>query len=394
MRTTVSLRGAVVLALLILAAYCSSRPLAAATIELPYIGPPLPPPLMTGLTSAATTAAATWEGNFGDPVLLHFAITSMPLAGGALGYFDADPVTSAFSYTDVKAALMADATSPLDFSAVGSLQPGPALYMLTQDTTSAPTLRHFYSSSSTFNSTLRLTRANQKALGLLAPADGGLGSDGVIVLNSTLLPVMDFDPGDGISPGMLDMTAILVHEMAHGMGFISGVDHMDFASSDGGAHVGPDFPHDYSDETIFTALDLYRYSLESIDFFMQPSAGTTLDWAAGSSAIFDNPFFSVDGGVTPLALFSTGSLFGDGFQAQHWKDDSFVGTPIGIMDPELDSAEVGVVSVLDVMALDAIGWNTAVPEPASILLASLGSLVAIAIIRRRRLAQTQWSERC
>ena len=45
-------------------------------------------------------------------------------------------------------------------------------------------------------------------------------------------------------------------------------------------------------------------------------AGPTLD---------DNPYFSIDGGATKSGLFSTGEYFGDGHQAQHWKDESFFG---------------------------------------------------------------------
>ncbi len=310
------------------AALGSARHARAVTIELFYVGPGLPAPIMSGLTSSAALATGTWESKFSDAGILHFTMTSMPLPAGTLGYFDVDPVTSSFSYSAVKSALASDATSPADASAVGSLQPGPALSMITNDTTSAPTLRSFYSAPSTFNSTLRLTSANQKALGLLSPTAGTLGSDGTIVLNSSALPMMDFDPSDGITAGMIDMTAILMHEMAHGMGFISGVDHIDYASSDG-SFSGPDFPHDYSGETIFTPLDLYRYSLESVGFHTQPPTGTVLDWAAGSASISDNPFFSIDGGATDLAYFSTGMLFGDGFQAQHWKDSSFVGPPLG-----------------------------------------------------------------
>jgi hypothetical protein len=105
-----------------------------------------------------------------------------------------------------------------------------------------------------------------------------------------------------------------------------------------------------------------------------------LDGAAGTSPIFgDNPFFSVDGGATSVAPFSTGVLFGDGYQAQHWKDSEFVGSPLGLMDPEIDPGDVGMVSALDVMALDAIGW-TLVPEPASSWL--LAAAVVVLVARR------------
>jgi hypothetical protein len=372
--------------LLLIAILCSSQSASAIFIAAPYIGPALPPPILGGLTSSSTLAATTLGGYFSDPgVALHFKITSTPmgLASGILGYFDVDPVTSPYSYSTVAGALGGDATSADDFTAVSSFQPGPALYMITNDTTSAPTLRTFVSTPSTYNTTLRLPRAQQKALGLLAPGDGGLGADGTIILNSDFLPMMDFTPGDGIASGMFDMTAILMHEMAHGMGFISGVDHIDYASSDGAGHDGDGFPHDYSGETIFTVLDLYRYSDESVDFITQPSAGKVLDWAAGSSSFLDNPYFSIDAGGTELADFSTGVEFGDGFQAQHWKE---LGASVGLMDPDIDPAELGVLKPLDVTALDVIGW-TLVPEPSSVVLAGMGLATVVVVGWRRRMSR-------
>lgn len=336
--------------------------------------------------SAAVKAADAWMSIFSDTAVVKFSVSAFTLPGGPLGFFDVDPVTSAHDYTDVAAALAFDATSASDFSAVASLQPGPALDMVTQDTTTAPTLRTRYSSPSTFNTTLRLPRAQLKALGILAPGDGGPGADGALKVNMEYFPLFDFDPGDGIDPGKIDLVAVLAHEMAHGMGFLSGVDHIDFASSDGGMLVGPDFPHDYTGEAIFTPLDLYRYTAESIGLPDQPSSGAVLDWGAGSAGDppADNPYFSIDGGVTPLAMFSTGLKFGDGNQAQHWKDESFVdpAPPLGLMDPDIDTAELGVITAFDVMALDVVGW-TLVPEPSSIMLAAWG-LAAVAQVARHR----------
>jgi len=368
-------------AFLLLAALGSPPRATAIVIDLPYVGAPLPPPVMTGLSKSAMMAKSTWEGFFSDPVELKFSITTAALPGSILGYFDVDPTTSPLTYAKVSGALIADANSPDDLSAIGSLQLGPALSMITQDTTKAPTLRTFYADTSplTFNSTLRLTSANQKALGLIPGLGGAAGSDGTIVLNSTALSVMDFDPSDGIDAGKFDLTAILIHELAHGMGFISGVDHIDFASSDGAGMDGPDFPHDYSGETIFTVLDLYRYSGESFTFFMQPPTGTVLDWAAGA-VLGDKPYFSIDGGTTDLAKFASGELFGDGDQAQHWEDG-----PFGLMDPTLGKAVVGKVSPIDVTAMDVIGWTMVIPEPGSFVLALLGlAMLTVVGWRRRR----------
>ena len=58
-----------------------------------------------------------------------------------------------------------------------------------------------------------------------------------------------------------------------------------------------------------------------------------------------------------MATYSTGTIFGDGYQASHWKDD----LGIGIMDPTAaPPGEIMIVTDLDIMAWDVIGWDTEV----------------------------------
>ena len=153
------------------------------------------------------------------------------------------------------------------------------------------------------------------------------------------------------------------------MGFFSGVDHIDF-SGVGGApvHPAPDNPHDYSDEAIFTVLDLFRTKPDTRDPLIplgQPATGFVLDWRFGPPGPFGKPFFSIDSvAVDPLSKvpFSTGAFVGDGDQASHWAD-----LPIGVMRPDLDPGLIVDVTELDVLAFDVIGWDL-VPEPTSGLL--------------------------
>lgn len=351
------------------------------------------PPTYASILSSATAAATMWEAVLHDPITVKFEVElSGSLPHTALGFFDVDApgVTGAFPYAgpgSVSAALAADATSASDISAVASLQAAPFVDMITNDTTSFGAARIRVGTPETYNSTLRLPRAQQKALGLLGAFDGLPGADGTLVISTASLPSFDFFPGDGISPTMIDATAVFAHEFGHGLGFIGGVDHIDFASNPMG-FPGPDHPHDYSDETIFTVLDLYRYSPDSLSKPMQPSPGGVLDWAFGSfppSLPAANPFFSIDGGVSPIAMFSTGAVFGDGFQAQHWKNVSFPMPSFGIMDPAISSGELGTVKALDILAMDVIGYNIfAIPEPATLALAVAGVLGCVPFAWRRR----------
>jgi hypothetical protein len=124
--------------------------------------------------------------------------------------------------------------------------------------------------------------------------------------------------------------------------------------------------------TYVTPLDLFRFSTRSIG----TGGGLGVnDWTADNTA----KYFSVDGGATSVAAFSTGSSFGDTFEAHHWKNN--VG--LGLMDPTIASAELVSISSIDLHAFDVIGYNlTAVPEPSTFIL--VGSAGLIAGVRRKR----------
>src|SRR5262249_38085547 len=129
-------------------------------------------------------------------------------------------------------------------------------------------------------------------------------SDGSITFGSDT--AWDFNPGDGITPGRFDFVGAATHEIGHALGFSSGVDYLD-------QHPG------IAEATTYqTAIDMFRYSADSF-------ANHMIDGVADSST----KYFSLDGGATSLASFSTGATFGDGQQASHWKD----GLGLGIMDP-------------------------------------------------------------
>ena len=85
---------------------------------------------------------------------------------------------------------------------------------------------------------------------------------------------------------------------------------------------------------IFSVLDLFRYSNASL------AAGAGFfDYSTGPGA-----FFSIDGGITSLAPYETGSFNGSGRQASHWTDNM----GLGIMDPTFAAGQTGVITPLDV----------------------------------------------
>lgn len=126
---------------------------------------------------------------------------------------------------------------------------------------------------------------------------------------------------------------------------------------------------------VFSTLDLFRYSNVSLS----RGAGI-LDLSAGD---FEQ-YFSIDGGVTNTAFFSTGAYQGDGRQASHFKDN----LGLGIMDPTAAPGSALSVSPFDLMALDVIGYDlrraATVPVPDSAFLFALGALGLSGIRKRRR----------
>lgn len=306
-------------------------------------------------------AASYWEARLMDSVQVNIDVDFAALSPGVLGQAGSDqvvvPVSTFFS------ALGADSTTSYDALALGNL-PGLSglggLSFRTQANTEGSSLIvSLDNDDSNNNRYLALNTANAKALGLYSSTS----PDASITFSSGFL--WDFDSGDGVGAGLQDFVGVAIHEIGHALGFLSGIDTVEMAI-DGvpGADSPFDLPFDLDEYAVFSSLDMFRYS----------SAGV-LDLAVG-----ENSYFSLDGGLTNLGFFSTGTTYGDGNQASHWKDN----LALGIMDPTANPAgQANTPSTLDKIALDAIGWdmNYAVPEPSSLLMLALGSLM---LGRRRR----------
>ena len=331
------------------------------------------PTLANTVIADFRTAGKRWSNIFSDNVTLNITIDFKPLGAGILGETGSNYAVA--TYATTRTALNVDKKTTDDSTAVKNLPAGNALSFLTNSSSGQVILDNNGSANNVY---LAIPTANAKALGLSTPT--ATAQDASITFSSSFN--FDFDPTNSITAGQYDFVGVATHEIGHSLGFVSGVDDVDYYSGPRGpARLNLD-PY-----AVSSPLDLFRYSAPGI-----------LNLAYGGT-----PYFSINRGVTSLGKFSTGAFNGDGRQASHWKDN----LGLGIMDPTLASGELAKITALDIKALDVIGWDRipsanpsalgfaslsssagpprhtiANPEPSTIGLLSLG-LLGVAAYRRR-----------
>lgn len=278
-------------------------------------------------------ASARWSANFNDNITVRIGINYFSLDSGSLAETTAPQLTN--SYSTIVGNLTSRATSADDLSTIAHLQTGSAVNMLLNRTTNSP----FGSASATpyldnngndNNTKIKATRANLKVLGTSFP---GTQSDATINVSNTFN--WDYNPKDGISAGAYDFVGVATHEIGHVLGFNSGVDTLD---STKGNPVSDDML------TFVTTMDLFRFSTQSV-----AQGNGVIDWTADTR----DKYFSVDGGTTKIGSMSTGTNFGDGSQASHWKH----GQGLGIMDPIFSPGDQRNLSENDRRILDVMGYT-------------------------------------
>ncbi len=280
-------------------------------------------------------AGARWSTLFKDNVTVNIDINFAALGAGTLG--EASSQTNLYQYDRVYNAAARDRTSADDNTAVNSLSKGSTVNLLLNRTANSPygagsATPYLDNNGGANNQTINLTTANAKALGL---ESNGNNADASIAFNNAFN--WDFNRSDGITAGAFDFVGIATHEIAHALGFMSGVDILDRT---GAPNYEPEDRLDY-----VSMLDLFRYSNDS------KNVGAS-DWTADKR----EKYFSLDGGNTKIAAFSTGDIFGDGRQNSHWQDN----LGLGILDPTIAAGDSLQISENDRRALDAIGWDRTV----------------------------------
>ena len=326
----------------------------AATINLIDLGGVTGSPAEQGFK----VAAAYWGSVLTNNATVNLGVKFAPLAPniiGSTGSTRADTTVAAWE----NAVVATRSNHTLDQTAVlPTLNAQGGASFVTNGTSTGgnnDTAVQVYNDGATQSSkVLYLNTSVQKAIGIYnGPASQ---RDGNVTFSTNFS--FDFDPTNGIEAGKMDFIGVAIHEIGHALGFVSGVDFLDVYGYPNGAGAGT-LGYDLNDTSIFSALDMFRYSNNPNN--VAPGAGPVLDLTVKTAT-----YFSIDGGLTQVggnALFSTGRYNGDGRQASHFKDTpSSQGgcngyNQLGILDPTFCFGEMGVVKGLDLAAYDAMGWN-------------------------------------
>lgn len=300
--------------------------------------------------SAFNAAADAWERIIADPVTVGINIGFANVAFASSAVF-----RDAHNYADIRSRLASRVTSELDSTVVSFLPAGNSIAFWG---TNANGSTGFDSNGSTNNTALLVSSANAKALGF-----AGATVDGTVEFSDTANFQYRRNADGSVNTGAYDFVTVAMHEIAHILGFTSGVDRVD-------RRIDPDAAADtFESEAIYSPLDLFRYSSEA-----GPDGDALgLDFRVGQEA-----FFSVDGGLIAFEDFSTGQLHGDGYQASHWR----FGSP-HLMAPVIFDGTVVSPFGVDILALDAVGW-TIVPEPSTALLFAVSGLCLLLVAGGRQ----------
>ncbi len=281
-------------------------------------------------------AGKIWSQYLTDTATInvHVQMTGTALAADTLGA--ALPgVAPDQSYASFVGGINAGSKSTNDITALAQTLNSASGYTFVNPTTPTAT------STAT---TLNLTRANAKAVGLIASTDTSL--DGLLYLNTLANTAgvswnYDYARTGTVGASEVDFLSTALHELGHVLGFMSGVD---WSLTSTGATATA------SQLEIF-ALDLFRRTSTT-----QPynATGSVFDQRYGTTS-GTSPTFAWDRSTNQGNLSS--GIFtqfgGNGFQPSHWTEGQ------GLMDPTLTVAERLTVTERDLSALDVIGWDRA-----------------------------------
>jgi hypothetical protein len=271
--------------------------------------------------SAVNFAINEYQSIFSDPITLRITIDASPgtsILGESLSNL------ASTSYSQVRTALIADATTATDASVVANLS----------------------AANPTGNGTFFIPRAEAQALGL---ATGGTAGTFTFGAGQSYT----FDPNNRAVAGEFDFIGLAEHEISEVMGRISGLG-QDFGT-------GP----------AWLPNDLLRYTSAGTPSLNQTDTGV---------------YFSIDGGRTNLHNFNPPGNGGDlsdwasGQGADAFNAFASRGTALLLSQTD--------ITQLDAIGYDYNGNLLNTPEPPSLVMALIAISSALMLGLRRRVGQT------
>jgi hypothetical protein len=304
-------------------------------------------------SAAFEQAAVFFETIFSDPVTVVVDAEVASLGPGIIGW--SGVVQLAASYSTVRDAVVNDRAPD---EPIAALIPTTVQFRgILPNTPSDPF--SFGGGGGTRANFLAFGFPASQLPGIVSRYDPSVLRDMEITF-STSFP-FDYDRSDGIAPGLFDFTGVAIHEIAHGLGFTSEVDTVEFLLDNPG----------FSRQIFVPPLDMFR---------LRPGAGRANFTGnprivAPGEFVPDQVFY--DGGVFDPAAFgtlrgltlgdipmSTGYFRGDGGQASHWEDNQLSGVQIGLMDPTAAGpARQPDWTSADNRAMGLIGWDADTTAP-------------------------------
>ena len=241
-----------------------------------------------------------YESQFSDPVTINLhvgwgEVDGDKIPGGSGAESESNYTAQKYSYAQIKAALLNDATSADDNTALASLGSDP-----------------------THGGKFSMTTAQAKALGLISgtstAVDGWTGVDKTThwVYNTTNTTGADVNQ----DKGQADLFSFLAHEISEIMGR-----QMNFGHGNGDGFKGDGY---YPE-------DLFDYTAEGVHSFKASKGGR---------------YFSLDGGVTVIHHFNA-----------HADGDQFDWAPSSTPDSYDWEGSVGAVSKGDLRVMDVLGYD-------------------------------------
>jgi len=213
------------------------------TINLTYDSTVAALPYASSAESATQYAAQQIENLFSDNMTININVVASPNAFGGSGY----SYSFSSSYAAIRSDLIATATTPTDATAYASLPLSP---------------------DPTGGGNFLIPTVEEKALGLI-PANS-TGNDGTFTFGSNVN--WTFDPNNRAISGESDFIGVAEHEITEIM--------------------GRNLSLNQGSPPLYRPVDLFRYSAPGVRNF-NPNA--------------TNTYFSIDGGVTDLMDYPTGT---------------------------------------------------------------------------------------